>query len=156
MPSPRSGSLRKHKRLADNRWRTVIIAARRDGEGRDAEGRAGAENVHVEGNAHLSNERASRIADTLLATATPQNVNVNVAVGAALPADVRLMPLPPTVVDLVPEYRDYDYLVVNDEIVIVQPSTRHVVEVINTGGGVAMNGGEQAMAGTRVNPCGNP
>jgi hypothetical protein len=83
-----------------------------------------------------------------LAAATPQNVNVNVEVGAALPGDIRLMPLPPTVVDLVPEYRDYDYVVVNDEIVIVQPSTRHVVEVINTGGG------EQAMAATHVNPCG--
>jgi Protein of unknown function (DUF1236) len=106
------------------------------------------QNAHVEGNAHLSNERASRIADTLLATATPQNVNVNVAVGTALPGDVRLMPLPPTVVDLVPECRDYDYVVVNGEIVIVQPSTRHVVEVINTGGG------EQAMAATHVNPCG--
>ncbi len=104
------------------------------------------QNVRVEGNAHLSNESASRIADTLFATATPQNVNVSI--GAALPGNVRLMPLPTTVVDLVPEYRDYDYVLVNDEIVIVQPSTRHVVEIINTGGGAT------AMATTHVNPCG--
>ena len=122
-----------------------------------AETHVNPQNVRAEGNAHLTKDRAVRIADTIMATATPQNVNVKIAVGAPLPGDVRLMPLPATIVDLVPEYRDYDYVVVNDEIAIVQPSTRHVVEVINTGGGVAMNNnGEQAMAGTRVNPCGTP
>jgi len=137
------------------------MQSNRQGEGQNAENaqherntQAGGErhvssqNVRVEGNAHLSNDRAARIADTLLATSAPEHVNVNVRVGEPLPGDVRLMPLPPTIVDLVPEYRDYDYFVANDEIVIVQPSTRHVVEVINTGGG------GQAMATTRVNPCG--
>jgi uncharacterized protein DUF1236 len=130
---------------------------RNDNEGQNA--RANPQNVRAEGNAHLSNDRAARIADTLMATAGPEHVNVKVRVGEPIPGDVNLMPLPNSIVDLVPEYRDYDYVVVNDEIVIVQPSTRHVVEVISTGGGVAMNesgGGEQAMAGTRVNPCGNP
>ena len=76
-------------------------------------------------------------------------------VGAALPADIELAPLPPAIVGLLPEYRDYDYVVANDEIVIVQPSTRNVVEVINTGGGMAMNTGAQTMAGgTHLNPCG--
>jgi hypothetical protein len=37
-------------------------------------------------------------------------------------------------VNIVPEYRDYDYVVVHDEILIVQPSTRKVVEVIHRGG----------------------
>jgi Protein of unknown function (DUF1236) len=115
------------------------------------------QNVRAEGNANLTKDNAARVADTLMATARPQNVNVDVHVGASLPRDVDLMPLPPTIVDLVPEYRGYDYVVVNDEIVIVQPSTRDVVEVINTGGGMAMNeGGAQAMAGTRLNPCGTP
>ncbi len=124
----------------------------RQGEGQNARGEShvSAQNVHVEGNAHLSNDRAARVADTLMASARPEHLDVNVRIGAALPGDVYLMPLPSTVVDLMPEYRDYDYVVANDEIVIVQPSTRHVVEVINTGGG-----GEQAMAETHLNPCGN-
>ncbi len=116
------------------------------------------QNVRAEGKAHLSNDRAARIADTLMAT-NRENVNVhinNISVGVALPGDVSLMPLPTTIVDLVPEYRGYDYVVANDEIVIVQPSTRNVVEVINTGGGVAMNEGAQAMASTHLAPCGNP
>jgi hypothetical protein len=106
--------------------------------------------VRAEGNANLTKDKAARVADTLMTTARPQNVNVDVHVGALLPGNVDLTPLPPTIVDLVPEYRGYDYVVVNDEIVIVQPSTRNVVEVINTGGGMAMNeGGAEAMAGTR-------
>jgi hypothetical protein len=36
---------------------------------------------------------------------------------------------------LVHEFRGYDYVVVNDEIVIVDPSTRRVAEVIREGGG---------------------
>jgi len=51
------------------------------------------------------------------------------AAAKALPGNVRLLPPPANVVDLVPEYRGYEYLVANDEIVIVQPSTRSVVEI---------------------------
>jgi len=49
---------------------------------------------------------------------------------------------------LCPNIGIYDYVVVNDEIAIVQPSTRRVVEVVGEGGGA------QAMNGTRLNPCG--
>ena len=112
--------------------------------------------VHVTGNTRITNDKAAQISDTLLATATPQNAKVAVNIGAPLPGEVNLLPLPATIVDLVPEYRGYDYVVVNDEIVIVQPSTRKVVEIINTGGAAAMTAGVQAMAGSRVNPCGTP
>jgi hypothetical protein len=102
------------------------------------------------GRVQLPHDRAARIAQTLTATARPQNINVNVSVGADLPGDVDLLPLPPDVVELVPEFRGYDYVVVNDEIVFVDPSTRRVAEVIREGGG----GQTEAMATTRVNPCG--
>ena len=51
------------------------------------------------------------------------------------------MPLPASIVSIVPEYRGYDYVVVRDEIVIVQPSTRKVVEVIHRGGDATREGG---------------
>jgi hypothetical protein len=96
----------------------------------------GAATVEARGNAHLSNEQASRIADTLWTTASPAqtSVDIDVNVGEPLLGNVELMPLPPAVVSIVPEYRDYDYVVAHDEIVIVQPSTRKVVEVIQRGG----------------------
>jgi len=96
--------------------------------------RHGGGSVQAMGSAHISKENASRIADTLMATASPQNVNINVSVGGLLPGEVDLRPLPPAVVELVPEYRGYDYVVVNEEIFIVEPSTRRVVEIIREGG----------------------
>jgi hypothetical protein len=92
--------------------------------------------VEARGNAHLSSEQASRISDTLRTTAAPAqtSVNIDVNVDEPLPGNVDLMPLPPAVVSIVPEYRGYDYVVVHDEIVIVQPSTRKVVEVIHRSG----------------------
>jgi uncharacterized protein DUF1236 len=110
----------------------------REGQTSTATGAAGgAATVEARGNAHLSNEQASRISDTLRTTATPAqtSVNIDVNVGEPVPGNVDLMPLPPTVISIVPEYRGYDYVVVHDEIVIVQPSTRKVVEVIQRGGG---------------------
>ncbi len=95
------------------------------------------EKIRAEGSAEITKERAARIAELLLATATPQTASVSgaVHVGAPLPGEVDLMPLPTTIADLVPEYRDYEYVVVNNQIVFVKPATRQVVEVINTGGG---------------------
>jgi hypothetical protein len=96
----------------------------------------GAATVEARGNAHLSNEQASHIADALRTTASPAqtSVNVNVNLDEPLAGNLELMPLPPSVVSIVPEYRGYDYVVVHDEIVIVQPSTRKVIEVIRRGG----------------------
>jgi hypothetical protein len=113
--------------------------------------------VRVTGRTHITNDKAAEFSDRLLATARPEQVNVAVNVGVALPASVMLAPLPAEVVDIVPEFRGYDYVVANNEIVIVQPSSREVVDVISTGGATAMGaGGTQAMAGTRLNPCGTP
>jgi hypothetical protein len=131
-------------------------ARQAEGQNTRAGQRVDPQKVHAQGNANLSNDKAAQIANNLIPSARPQNVNVNIGVGAALPSDIELAPLPPDIVDIVPEYRDYDYVVANDEIVIVQPSTRNVVEVINTGGGMAMNApGSQTMAGGgHLNPCG--
>jgi hypothetical protein len=105
-----------------------------ENERKTGQGAAGSANVKAMGNAHLSHERAASIAHTLMATASPQNVNVDVSIGADLPGELDVRPLPPAVIALVPEYRGYDYVVVHDEIVIVEPSTRRVVEIIHQGG----------------------
>jgi hypothetical protein len=90
-------------------------------------------NVQATGKTNLPHDKAARVAQTLMAggaARNSQNVNVDVSVGAALPAQVVVNPLPITIVDLVPEFRGYDYFVMGDEIVIVDPVTRRVVEII--------------------------
>jgi hypothetical protein len=63
------------------------------------------------------------------------NVNFSVSVGAAIPRDVRLHPLPADIVEIVPQYRGYNFVMVRDEIVIVDPATYKIVTVLPRSGG---------------------
>ncbi|MGH6782438.1 MAG: DUF1236 domain-containing protein [Sphingomonadaceae bacterium] len=63
-----------------------------------------------------------------------QSLGVAVTVGAALPSRVQLQPVPREVVSIRPQYRDYRYTVSEREIIIVDPRSRRVVEVIERGG----------------------
>jgi hypothetical protein len=85
------------------------------------------------GNVHISGANASRVTDVLMSTGRSKNINVAINVGAPLPGEADLLPLPPTIVSLVPEFQGDEYVLVNDEVVIVQPSTRVVLEVIRPG-----------------------
>jgi hypothetical protein len=100
----------------------------------NAMGARPAGNAVASGNVHISSANASQVADALMSTGRSQPVNVAVNVGAPLAGDIDLLPLPPAIVTLVPEFQGDEYVVVNDEIVIVQPSTRMVVETIRPGG----------------------
>jgi Protein of unknown function (DUF1236) len=91
-------------------------------------------NAIATGSVHMSSENASRAAEALMSTGRSQTINVVVNVGAPVPGEVDLLPLPPAIASLVPEFQGYEYVVVNDEIVIVQPSTRVVLEIIRSGG----------------------
>ena len=93
--------------------------------------------INVVGSINVPKNKASQVHDTLLRTGERTDVSVNINIGEALPARVRPRPLPPDVVEIVPEYRSYDYVIVRDEIVIVEPQTRRVVEILRKGGGVA-------------------
>lgn len=64
-----------------------------------------------------------------------ENLGVSVSVGAELPARVQLQPLPSEIATIRPQYRDYRYTVSDREIVIVDPRSRRIVEVIDRGGG---------------------
>jgi hypothetical protein len=80
----------------------------------------------------LSQEQRTRIHQTII-KARPNrvtNVNFNISVGTKVPRTVRMVALPPTIVEIVPEYRGYLYFVYEDEIVIVEPSTMEIVAVI--------------------------
>jgi hypothetical protein len=66
------------------------------------------------------------------------HVNFSVSVGTAIPRDVRLHTLPADVVEVVPQYRGYNFVMVRDEIVIVDPATYKIVTVLpRSGGGTA-------------------
>jgi len=58
------------------------------------------------------------------------NVNFSLSVGTVVPRDVRLSVLPADVVEIVPQYRGYSFVLVKDEIVIVEPSSYKIVAVL--------------------------
>ncbi|MBV9218591.1 MAG: DUF1236 domain-containing protein [Methylobacteriaceae bacterium] len=93
-------------------------------------------NAGVEGRFKLDPQRASSLHDRLVRTGGEErtDVNVNLSIGMAIPETVRVRELPPEIVTEYPEFRGYDYVVVRDEIIIVEPRTKKVVEVIGRGG----------------------
>jgi hypothetical protein len=63
------------------------------------------------------------------------DVSFKVSVGTTVSEHVHLAPVPEEIVRIVPQFRGYDYVIVRDEIVIVHPRTRKIVEVIHKSGG---------------------
>jgi Protein of unknown function (DUF1236) len=58
------------------------------------------------------------------------NVNFNISVGATIPATVRFHPLPPRIVEIYPEWRGYEVILVGGRYIIVRPQTRTIVYII--------------------------
>jgi hypothetical protein len=58
------------------------------------------------------------------------NINVNISVGTRLPATVRFHPLPPRIVEIYPEWRGYQVVLIKGRYVIVRPETHEIVYII--------------------------
>jgi hypothetical protein len=68
------------------------------------------------------------------------NVNISINVGTRLPQSVRLVPVPAAIIAIVPEYRSYRYVVLNDQVCIVEPNSYEIVEIIPVSGQAAAHG----------------
>jgi type IV secretory pathway VirB10-like protein len=82
--------------------------------------------------AALSTEQHAKIRDTLRGGSAEHltNVQFSVTVGGVIPGTVHLYALPGSVVEYAPQYRDYEYILVGDEILIVDPRSLRIVAVI--------------------------
>lgn len=78
------------------------------------------------------------------------NVGFSISVGRRLPRDWDYVPVPIAVIDIVPEYRDYVYVWVDDEYVIADPDTYEVVAVIPVSSGGYASAGGSAPCSTRI------
>jgi hypothetical protein len=59
------------------------------------------------------------------------HVDFEIRTGVRVPRTVSFHPLPPDVVTIYPEWRGYEYFLVNDRIVVVDPRTLEIVDVID-------------------------
>ncbi|WP_342362482.1 DUF1236 domain-containing protein [Terrarubrum flagellatum] len=126
--------------------------------GNQQQGAATRNDFNVQGQLNVAPDRAARIHDTLIRSGERTNVRVDVNIGRSLPQTVRVRPLPPDLISFSPELRGYDYTVVEDDIVIVEPRSKRVVEVISPGGGrmggQAMRGAAGGVAGAAAGAAG--
>jgi len=58
-------------------------------------------------------------------------INFNISVGTVVPRTVHFVEVPDTIIRIQPAWRGYRYFVVDEEIIIVEPSTLKIVAVLN-------------------------
>jgi len=83
--------------------------------------------------AALSTEQHAKIRDTLRDGKAERmtNVQFSTTVGGVIPGSVHLYVLPVSIAEYAPQYRGYEYILVGDEILIVDPRTLRIVAVID-------------------------
>jgi hypothetical protein len=83
--------------------------------------------------AALSSEQHAKIRDTLRIEKSERLASVpfSTKVGEAIPGTVHLYVLPVSIMEYAPQYRGYEYILVGNEILIVDPRTLRIVAVID-------------------------
>jgi Protein of unknown function (DUF1236) len=82
--------------------------------------------------AKLSTEQRTRITSVIREQHVQPltNVNFSIAVGTRVPRDVRFYPLPREVVTIYPEWRGYEFVLVNSQIIVIDPRTFEIVAIL--------------------------
>jgi hypothetical protein len=81
----------------------------------------------------LSQDQRTKIKDVIVRdrnVARVNGANFSVSVGARVPRDVHVSVLPPEVVTIVPEYRGFEYVLVGDQLLIIDPDTLEIVAIL--------------------------
>ena len=79
----------------------------------------------------LSDEQHTKISAILRQhKVAPAQLNVSVSVGTRVPDSVHFYPLPQEVYVIYPEWRGYNYIMVGDEIIVLDPRTHEIVAIL--------------------------
>jgi Protein of unknown function (DUF1236) len=83
--------------------------------------------------AKLSTEQRTKITTVIKSqnVRPATNVNFSISVGTRVPRDVGFHPLPVEIVTIYPEWRGYEFFLVNNQIIVVNPRTLEIVDVID-------------------------
>jgi hypothetical protein len=98
----------------------------KEGERSQTTGQAGA-------GAKLTTEQRTKVTtvirDQHIAPVT--NVNFAISIGTRVPREVGFHPLPAEIVTIYPDWRGYEFFLVRDQIVVVDPRTLEIVAVLD-------------------------
>jgi hypothetical protein len=83
--------------------------------------------------AKLSSEQRTKITTVIRDqhVAPVNNVNFSIAVGTRVPHDLSFHPLPAEIVNIYPDWRGYEFILVRDQIIVVDPQSFEIVAVLN-------------------------
>jgi hypothetical protein len=86
----------------------------------------------VGGAAKLTTEQRTKISTVIRSQRVQPltNVNFSIAVGTRVPRDVRFHPLPREVVTIYPEWRGYEFILVSNQIIVIDPRTFEIVAIL--------------------------
>jgi hypothetical protein len=59
------------------------------------------------------------------------NVNFTISIGTRVPRTVHFYPVPDELVQMYPSWRGYDFFLVGDQIIVVNPRTLEIVAVLD-------------------------
>jgi hypothetical protein len=83
------------------------------------------------GAGNLTSEQQTKITGIIRQhKVAPTRLNVSVRVGTRIPNSVRFYPLPREVFVIYPEWRGYDYIMVGNEILVIDPRTHQIVAIL--------------------------
>jgi hypothetical protein len=84
------------------------------------------------GSAKISAEQRTKISTVIRQRKVePAHLTVSVNVGTRVPDSVHFYPLPQEVFVIYPEWRGYDYILVGDQIVVIDPRTHEIVAILD-------------------------
>ncbi len=98
-----------------------------------SDGKAGTTTGQAGAGARMTSEQRTSIRTSI----TKQNikpvtnVNFSISVGTHVPRTVAFHPLPAEVVTVYPDWRGYEFFLVNDQLVVVNPRTLEIVAVLD-------------------------
>lgn len=87
------------------------------------------------GSAKLSTEQRTKITTVIsqqkVERLQPSQLNISISVGTRVPDRVRFYPLPSEVFVIYPEWRGYNYIMVGNQILVVDPRTHEIVAILD-------------------------
>ena len=123
----RNGNMNaEQKGAADSKSQTTTQSQTGQGSQSQTTGQAGA-------GAKLSTEQRTKISSVIREQRVQPvtNVNFEIRTGVRVPRTVSFHPLPREIVTIYPEWRGYEFFLVNNQIVVVNPRTLEIVDVID-------------------------
>src|SRR5262249_27970139 len=80
----------------------------------------------------LNAEQKTKLRTTVVAKAPKvEHVNFSISVGTVVPRTVHIVAVPATLIEIHPAWRGYQYFVVGEQIIIVEPRTLKIIAILD-------------------------